>query len=117
MEPTPFDTTVWIDFIHGNDTRQTQLFEKIISQYPDFVPVTPTILQEMLQGVRSGADFDRVKTILDSFQMLAPNWPTVAVEAARLDGTLRKKRSHYPQKYRLPHCPDRASFRCVTGAR
>ena len=91
MEPAIFDTTFWIDFINGVDNRQTQLLEQTISQHPDFVLITPTTLQEILQGLRTEADFNRIKTILDSFRMLSPDWPTVSVEAARLYCTLRKK--------------------------
>ena len=83
MEPAIFDTTVWIDFINGVDNRQTQLLEQTISQHPDFVLITPTILQEILQGLRTEADFNRTKTILDSFRMLSPDWPTVALEAGK----------------------------------
>lgn len=91
MEPAIFDTTVWIDFINGADNRQTRLLEQTIREHPDFVLITPTILQEILQGLRTETDFNRTKTILDSFPMLAPDWPTVAVEAARLYYNLRKK--------------------------
>ena len=91
MEPAIFDTTVWIDFINGTDNRQTRLLEQTIREHPDFVLITPTILQEILQGLRTEADFHRIKTILDSFQMLAPDWPITAVETARLYCTLRKK--------------------------
>ena len=89
MEPAIFDTTVWIDFINGVDNRQTQLLEQTTRQYPDFLLITPTILQ----GLRTEADFNRIKTILDSFRMLAPDWPTVTGKAARLCYTLRKKRA------------------------
>ena len=91
MEPALFDTTVWIDFIKGIDNRQTQLLGETISQEPRFVLITPTVLQEILQGLRTESDFNRTKTILESFQMLSPGWADISVDAARLYFTLRKK--------------------------
>jgi predicted nucleic acid-binding protein len=91
MEPALFDTTVWIDFIKGIDNPQTELLEKTISQEPGFVLITPTVLLEILQGLRTESDFNRTKTTLESFQMLSPGWADISVDAARLYFTLRKK--------------------------
>ena len=85
MEPALFDTTVWIDSIKGIDNRQTQLLGETISQEPRFVLITPTVLQEILQGLRTESDFNRTKTILESFQMLSPGWADISVDAARLN--------------------------------
>jgi hypothetical protein len=91
MEPAIFDTTVWVDFINGTENRQTQLLDDTIRFQPSFVLLTPTVLQEILQGLRSEADFKRTQTILAAFPILAPDWHTISIEAARLYFELRKK--------------------------
>lgn len=91
MEPAIFDTSVWVDFMNGTENRPVQLLENTIRQQPAFVLLTPTILQKILQGLRSEADFRRTQAILNGFQMLAPDWQTISVEAARLYFELRKK--------------------------
>ncbi|MGA0560420.1 type II toxin-antitoxin system VapC family toxin [Larkinella sp. VNQ87] len=91
MEPAIFDTSVWVDFMNGTENRQVQLLENTIRQQPGFVLLTPTILQEILQGLRSEGDFRRTQAILSGFPLLAPDWQTLSVEAARLYFELRKK--------------------------
>lgn len=91
MEPTLFDTTVWVDFIKGVDSRQTQRLEHTIRQQADFVLLTPTIWQEILQGLRTETDFNRTRAILQAFPILAPDWAEISVQAAWLYFSLRKK--------------------------
>lgn len=91
MEPTLFDTTVWIDFINGTENQQTLRLEQTIRRQPEFVLLTPTILQEVLQGVRTEADFSRTRTTLGAFSMLSPDWADISSKAAWLYFSLRKK--------------------------
>lgn len=91
MEPAIFDTSVWVDFINGTENRQVQLLQDTIRQQPTFVLLTPTIVQEILQGLRSNSDFSRTQRILNAFPIIAPDWSTISIEAARLYFDLRKK--------------------------
>lgn len=91
MEPAIFDTSVWVNFINGTENRQVQRLEDTIRQQPAFVLLTPTIMQEILQGLRSETDFSRTQTILAAFPVLAPDWRTISIEAARLYFDLRRK--------------------------
>lgn len=91
MEPAIFDTSVWVDFINGTENRQVQRPQDTIRQQPTFVLLTPTIVQEILQGLRSEADFSRTQLILSAFPVLAPDWHMLSIEAARLYFDLRRK--------------------------
>jgi predicted nucleic acid-binding protein len=91
MQPTLFDTTIWVDFINGVENRQTQLLEQTIRQQPDFVLLNPTILQEVLQGLRTEKDFNHIRNTLEAFPMLSPDWAEVSIQAAWLYFSLRKK--------------------------
>ncbi|MEL7223075.1 MAG: PIN domain-containing protein [Bacteroidota bacterium] len=53
--------------------------------------LTPTILQEILQGIRSNHQFEEVKESLLAFTILNWNPTDVAIEAAKLYRNLRKK--------------------------
>ena len=91
MEIAIFDTSVWIDFFNGAETKGALLLEKYIQEASSSICLTPTILQELLQGLRTEKDFERVKSILQSFTILAPDWQNISVSAAKLYFDLRKK--------------------------
>lgn len=91
MEAAIFDTSVWIDFFNGTETKGALMLEKYIQEASYSVCLTPTILQEILQGLRTEKDFERVKTILESFTILASNWQESSVLAVKLYFDLRKK--------------------------
>ncbi len=63
--PLIFDTSVWIDFLNNKDTPTASLLEHYIS-LDEQVVLTPTILQEILQGIRDDARYRQVKCINSS---------------------------------------------------
>ena len=53
------DTTVWIDYLRGRSTEQTEWFERELGQQR--LGLTDLILCEVLQGISSEASFQRVQ--------------------------------------------------------
>jgi predicted nucleic acid-binding protein len=85
-----FDTSVWIDFLRNKRSAEVELLTKYISgNHP--VVLIPTILQEVLQGIRDDAQYERIKDILSYFTMLQIPPVEAAVGAAELYRFLRKK--------------------------
>jgi len=57
-----FDTSIWVDFLHNKNTKEVNLLSNYIeSNYP--VILTPTIIQEVLQGIRDDTQFQQLKHI------------------------------------------------------
>lgn len=82
-EPLIFDTSVWIDFLRNKRNPASELLAAYIERN-DPVLLVPTILQEILQGIREDAQYNYFKDILSYFtvRQISP------VEAAiRRDGT------------------------------
>lgn len=89
-EPLISDTTVWIDFLRNKSNPTCDLLTSYIVQN-DPVLLTPTILQEVLQGIRDDAQFQHIKEILSYFTTLQLPSIQAALGAAELYRSLRKK--------------------------
>lgn len=88
--PLLFDTSVWIDFLNRKNTPSADLLEKNI-QDDEQVFLTPTILQEILQGIRDDSKYEQIKETLSYFSVLELSHVPAAVAAAQLYRSLRKK--------------------------
>ncbi len=91
MEKAIFDTSVWIDLFRKGGSEQSILLEEYVENSSDNVLLTPTIIQEILQGVRTEIDFFQKKAVLQSFNILKPDWEETSIAAAKLYFDLRKK--------------------------
>jgi len=89
-EPLIFDTSVWIDFLRNKSNPPSDLLTSYIEKN-DQVLLTPTILQEVLQGIRDNAQYVHIKDILSYFTTLQFPPIQAAVGAAELYRSLRKK--------------------------
>jgi predicted nucleic acid-binding protein len=89
-EPLIFDTSVWIDFLRDKTNPQADLLTSYID-HNDQVLLTPTILQEVLQGIREDAQYRQIKDILSYFTVLQLPPVQAAIGAAELYRGLRKK--------------------------
>jgi predicted nucleic acid-binding protein len=89
-EPLIFDTSVWIDFLKGKSNSESDLLTSYIGQ-EDQVLLIPTILQEVLQGIREDAQFRQIKEIFSYFTVLQLPPIQAAIGAAELYRGLRKK--------------------------
>lgn len=85
-----FDTSVWIEFLNRRDTLAAILLEKNI-QDDEQVFLTPTILQEILQGIRDDSKYEEIKETLSYFTILQLPHVSAAIASAQLYRSLRKK--------------------------
>ena len=88
--PLLFDTSVWIDLLQNKSTPACALLEDYI-EMNDQVLLVPTILQEVLQGIREDKQYRHIKDIFSYFTMLQLPPTQAAIGAAELYRSLRKK--------------------------
>lgn len=88
--PLIFDTSIWIDFLNNNSTPGADLLEHYINA-DEQVLLTPTILQEILQGIRDDTKYQQIKETLSYFTVLELPQTQAAIGAADLYRVLRKK--------------------------
>jgi|SRR5580692_10942469 predicted nucleic acid-binding protein len=85
-----FDTSVWIDFLRNKNTPEADLLtDYIASNHP--LVLTPTIIQEVLQGIRDDAQYRQIKDILSYITTFQLPPIQAAIGAAELYRSLRKK--------------------------
>lgn len=85
-----FDTSVWIDYLNKKQTSKVELLENFFAIRAR-VFITPTIIQEVLQGISDQKRFEVTSRLLLAQQLLTLNSVEVAVVAANLHRSLRKK--------------------------
>ncbi|MCF6352281.1 MAG: PIN domain-containing protein [Cyclobacteriaceae bacterium] len=84
------DTSVWISFFKDIDNSQVRTLTNYISNdYPIYT--CPTIVQEILQGVKEDTKYRAIKEILLAFNMLNEDALEMALLSANLYRNLRKK--------------------------
>ena len=83
------DSSVWIDYLRGIDTRQTDRLHALLGVEP--LAVGDLILTEVLQGTTSEKDFRSVQRLLGNLDVLQLGGSAVAVQAARNFPALREK--------------------------
>lgn len=88
-EPLIFDTSVWVDFLNKKTTQEALLLQEYILA-DDEVLLVPTILQEILQGIREDSTYNHIKEALSFFRLLELPAYEVAVGGADLYRSLRK---------------------------
>jgi hypothetical protein len=64
------DTSVWIDFFAGRDTRQVSYLWQRLDGDDEDVALTDIILTEILQGLRTDREVQRVDERLSVFEVL-----------------------------------------------
>ena len=85
-----FDTSVWIDYLNKRQNPKVDVLEKLFAIRAR-VYITPTVIQEVLQGISDQKLFEGTSRLLLAQQILTLNSVEVAVEAANLYRSLRKK--------------------------
>lgn len=83
------DTTVWVDFFAGRNTRQVAALERLLHRSAD-ICVCGLILTEVLQGIRSDTDYAQTISQFEAFLFLPMNRGTF-VKAADLYRSLRRR--------------------------
>lgn len=91
MEKFIFDTSVWIDLFKNIENPQTKLLQTLVISNSDNIILTPTIVQEILQGLKSEKEFEEKKRVLNSFKIQLADWLLLSISAAKLFFDLKKK--------------------------
>lgn len=89
MEIVLVDTSVWINFFKGIATSAALHLKSNVDQIP--IATCPTVLQEILQGVKSESEAVKVESYFDDMVQLIDDPYELAVEAALLYRKLRTK--------------------------
>lgn len=84
------DTSIWVDAFREVHTKQTELVAKYIAT-DQRIYVTPTIIQEVLQGVRTDDRYTIVKEGILAQSVLKLDPVEAAIGAADLYRSLRRK--------------------------
>ncbi|MEA5406055.1 PIN domain-containing protein [Arcicella sp. DC2W] len=85
-----FDTSVWINYLNKKDTPQVRILENLFAIRVR-VYITPTIIQEVLQGISDQKRFDVTRRLLLAQQILQLDAVEIAIESANLYRSLRQK--------------------------
>lgn len=83
------DTTVWIDFFAARNEPHVAALQKLIENEEDLC-ICGIILAEVLQGIRSDADFAETREYLDDLIFL-PMLKETFVRSAQVYRSLRKR--------------------------
>ncbi len=83
------DTTVWVDYLNGLATPQTDWLDQQLGRQP--LGLLDLIVCEILQGLSSDADAARVLRRLRPFTMFETGGLELSIAAARNDRVLRAR--------------------------
>lgn len=83
------DSTVWIDYLRGAKTPQTNWLESAINSQR--IGLTDLIFCEVLQGVGNEKQFDEVRQTLLKFEVLEMSGVKLAVQSAKNYQSLRRR--------------------------
>lgn len=83
------DSSVWIHYFNGLDTRQTSKLDALLGVEP--LAIGDLILTEVLQGFRKDADYKQAKQLLLSLVIFDMLGVRKAVQSAEYFRTLRKQ--------------------------
>ena len=83
------DTSVWVDYLNGHATPQTDYLDRALGH--ELVATGDLILTEVLQGLRSEAEFKRVLNLFATFPRFDMAGYDNAVQSARNFRALRAR--------------------------
>ena len=84
------DTSVWVDFLRGEDSPHRRALHRLIEDEED-ISITGIILTEILQGIKNDRDFQTTKECLLEFPIYGPKGIETYIRAAQLYRDCRKK--------------------------
>ncbi len=84
------DTSVWISLLNGVDHPKAALARELI-EGPEDIGVPGTVLEEILRGLKSDAQFRRVRDLLLSDFTYIETRQSHFIRSAEIYRTLRKK--------------------------
>jgi len=83
------DTTVWIDFFGGKSQPHVKILEHLIKERND-VCICGIILTEILQGIREGIAYRKIKQLLENLIFLPMQYSSFVL-SAEIFRKLRRK--------------------------
>jgi len=84
------DTSVWIDFLNGADSKERHALHRLIEE-DENISITEIILTEILQGIKNDENFKKVKDYLLEFPIHQPKGAGTYLKAAEIYRHCRKK--------------------------
>lgn len=81
------DSSVWIDYLNGNDTEQANFLDRAIGRQG--IAIGDLIFMEVLQGFKKKKDFKEVKNFLEEFPFFVLVGKEMALQSALNYRTLR----------------------------
>jgi predicted nucleic acid-binding protein len=84
------DTSVWIDFLNGINSRHRRLLHRLIEDDEDLC-LTGVIVTEILQGIKEEKDFKTVQATLLEFPIYHPRGTETYLKAADIYRQCREK--------------------------
>lgn len=82
------DTSVWIDFFKGIDSRENEMLKRCIAERENLF-LTPIVVQEILQGIKSDEHYKSIKHYLLLFPLIESDL-SIHVFGAEIYRDLRK---------------------------
>lgn len=84
------DTTVWVDFFRGADTRVNRTLHRLIDDEEDLC-LTSLNLTEILQGIKRDALYEETRRHLIEFPLFEPRGLPTYLHAADIYRTCRRR--------------------------
>jgi predicted nucleic acid-binding protein len=84
------DTSVWVDFLRGEDSSQRRMLHRLIEDEAD-ISITEIIFTEILQGIKNDREFQVIKDYLLEFPVHGPRGIETYLHAVRIYRDCRKK--------------------------
>ena len=84
------DTSVWIDFLRGVNSRERRLLHRLIEDEED-IAITEIIFLEILQGIKRNTDFNSMREFLLDFPLFSPNGIDTYLYAANIYRDCRRR--------------------------
>jgi predicted nucleic acid-binding protein len=84
------DTSVWIDFLNGINSKERHTLHRLIEEEED-ISLTEIVVTEILQGIKDDENFKRVKDYLLEFPIHRPKGTETYLKAAEIYRDCRKK--------------------------
>jgi predicted nucleic acid-binding protein len=77
------DTSVWIDFLRGENSLERRILLKLIEDEEE-ISISGIILTEILQGIKADEKYQKTRDYLLEFPIYEPGGITTYIEAARI---------------------------------
>lgn len=84
------DTSVWVDFLRGEDSHQRRMLHGLIEDEED-IAISEIIFTEILQGIKNDREFQAIKDYLLEFPMYGPKGIETYLHAVRIYRDCRKR--------------------------